>query len=672
MLRRIGEADSLGSRNEVTGAYIDYPPSWGSLMRSLRDETARPCAHPGAWDQRPFPGPAIRQASAVEARDMALNNGIPARIIGRKDGGNAVQSLAYILGLKLEDKQTGIVYDFAHKNERVEFAGVFVPKGGPEWMKDPAILGNTIERMANASTRPHDAQLFREFTPTFPHEISAEQRRFYLTDFARELSRQGYLVIVAAHQPDAHSDERNFHPHMFIGLNEVTPEGFGKKFSSLTKSRKEWQEKEAAFLEHCKERWSELGAKQLERIGLHAEAEQFRHGHKSRDEKITLAEERGDKEYAAQLRDTQPNIHLGTKAAALERKGTPTDRGDIHRAIAEANADRRQLRALKRDLARLDRQDAFEKLKHELTESRKVLAETRRADHEYAQRDPAREQIAWEDKVAKAAIEKEKKDRQFAEPGTQPAPQQDRQQEPARPRFGDQLITRAAETAMRDTQHGETLSSPAAFRDALETNRLALACVTPEEAYKSHRESKFAKAVERTASVYRAGEIVIMREPRNDGNGNTGGRVHKLDQTKAEDYLRCLALDKDQLQGIEATKATLDDRAQTRQRAIDAARLQKDRSRGRSPQRGGMAANQMWALQRVRQAEQQRRQQDSREYAEKQKRDGGEIDSERYRTDPEYRRHAQNAQAYKSPQEKKRDRENDVRAIMEQQDRGGR
>jgi hypothetical protein len=236
-----------------------------------------------------------------------------------------------------------------------------------------------------------------------------------------------------------------------------------------------------------------------------------------------------------------------------------------------------------------------------------------------------------------------------------------------RARFGDVLILRAAETAMSDTHHGE-LTSAAAFRDALEKNRLALACPTPDEAAKSHRENAFAKEAGRYAPVYQAGEIVVMREPRNDGN--TGGRVHKLDQTKAEDYLRCLALDKNQLQGIEATKRMLDDRAQTRQRAIDAADLRKARSRSRSPERGGLVAHQMWALQRVSDADQQRRELDRREYSEKQKRDSAEPDSERYRTDPEYRRQVQSTKAYKSPEEKKRDRENDVRAQIEQQDRG--
>jgi hypothetical protein len=75
-------------------------------------------------------------------------------------------------------------------------------------------------------------------------------------------------------------------------------------------------------------------------------------------------------------------------------------------------------------------------------------------------------------------------------------------------------------------------------------------------------------------------------------------------------------------------------------------------------------------LQRVSDADQQRRERDRREYSEKQKRDSAEPDTERYRSDPDYRRHVQNTQAYKSPEEKKRDRENDVRALMEQQDRG--
>jgi len=258
-------------------------------------------------------------------------------------------------------------------------------------------------------------------------------------------------------------------------------------------------------------------------------------------------------------------------------------------------------------------------------------------------------------------------------------------------KFGDVLLSRAVKTAMRDPrqQHGEPVSG-AVFRDALEQHRLALACVTPEEAsksYRGYREAQFAKELERDrqdyAPVYQAGEIVVVREQRNDGY--TASRVHMLSQTKAEDYLHCLGIDRGQLQGIEATKQTLDDRAKKRQRAIEAAEQRK----AGGPQRGGLVTQEKWAMQRVREAARQRQQQpyhpeehaeknrrQEQEYRqrqddEKRKRDSGDqLDAERYRTDPEYRRQVQQTQEWKSPEDKKRDRENAARASLEQQDRG--
>ena len=267
------------------------------------------------------------------SEDMALNL-FPARIIGRSDGGNAVRSIAYIFGQKLRDEQTGKLFDFTKKESRVEFAGVFNPKDAPEWMKDPAQYGNALERAENKSTRPDQAQLLREFIPTFPHELTAEQRRWMVTDFGRSLSRdQGLHVMAANHLPDEHSDQRNFHAHIYVNLREITPEGFGpNKFSSLTKTRKEWKAKETAQLEGWKAKWSELGAKQLERAGFQQEAERFRHGHKSREERIRLADERGDTDHADVLRTNAPNIHLGTKPprwnakASAPRRATSTAR----------------------------------------------------------------------------------------------------------------------------------------------------------------------------------------------------------------------------------------------------------------------------------------------------------------------------------------------------------
>ncbi len=590
--------------------------------------------------------------------------------ISRGKGQSLVAKGAYQARAKFREERTGEYKDYTHKPDRPVQSFVFVDKKhGPE-LQDIENLLNAIDR---SETRA-DAQTGLNFTAALPKELTDEQRARMVRDFGREhFLRKGIPAIAHIHPPHEHApahgkdehdaDEElnngNWHVHITAGTRTLGADGqFGDKYITWDNYRE--------FLEHKREKWAELGARYLENAGHRIEAERWRYGHLTNPQQREKALERGDHEWA-EKKAQEAGKHRGPNADAMERKGIETDLGNAAREIQQRNDDRATLRALKRDLAKLERQDAFENLKRELTKADKVLAETREAEREYAKRDPVREQIAWEDAVAKAAIEKEKKERRFVEKPRAGRTGADTEKQPARGRFGDVLLSRAADTAMRDPrqQHGEL--SNAAFRDALEKNRLGLACVTPDEAARSHREKKFAKELERYAPVYQAGEIVIMREPRNDGN--TAGRVHKLDQTKAEDYLRCLALDKNQLQGIDATKRILDERAQTRQRAIEEAALRK----ARSPQRGGLVAQQMWALRRVRDAEHQRQEQNrrSREYAEKHTGDGSDqIDTERYRSDPEYRPHVQQTQSWKSPEDKQRDRENSARALIEQQDRG--
>ena len=230
------------------------------------------------------------------------------------------------------------------------------------------------------------------------------------------------------------------------------------------------------------------------------------------------------------------------------------------------------------------------------------------------------------------------------------------------------LIIRAAATAMRDPrqQHGEPLFSPAAFRDALEKNRLALACVTPDEAAKSHRENKFAKELGRHAPVYQAGEVVIMREPRNDGN--TAGRVHKLDQTKAEDYLRCLALDKSRLQGIEANPSF------TARSALRPPEPWSRRAAVFTNSKCGLCAapNSAHGTYSAQPAA-------NKTVAAPMTITCKSKSVTAPNPTPSVTAQTRNIAAKcrtrrdtKAAQEKKRDRENDVRAIMEQQDRGGR
>jgi len=68
-----------------------------------------------------------------------------------------------------------------------------------------------VDRREDASTRPATTQLTRDFKLALPHELNAQQRRWLVTDFARELSRKRMVVDVAIHAPDGVRHLRQFH-----------------------------------------------------------------------------------------------------------------------------------------------------------------------------------------------------------------------------------------------------------------------------------------------------------------------------------------------------------------------------------------------------------------------------------------------------------------------------
>jgi hypothetical protein len=134
--------------------------------------------------------------------------------------------------------------------------------------------------------------------------------------------------------------------------------------------------------------------------------------------------------------------------------------------------------------------DYEDRLKRELAEVQKQID----AEREYARRDPVRDQMAWEDALAKAAIAKEEKDREFVAPkdrekekeaaafqratadaraGGQQGKEQGAQREPPAPELGNlQGQIRLA----RSLSHG-----PQGFANALEDRGFILARVTPDD-----------------------------------------------------------------------------------------------------------------------------------------------------------------------------------------------
>jgi hypothetical protein len=133
-----------------------------------------------------------------------------------------------------------------------------------------------------------------------------------------------------------------------------------------------------------------------------------------------------------------------------------------------------------------------DRLKRELAEVQKQIE----AEREYAERDPVREQMAWEDDLAKAAIAKEEKERKFAEPTKQGTPplaragdntgQQEKEgavqaerTKPSAPELG--RTAGEIRLAYSLTKTGQE------FANALEDRGFILACVTERDAERLNR-----------------------------------------------------------------------------------------------------------------------------------------------------------------------------------------
>jgi hypothetical protein len=212
-----------------------------------------------------------------------------------------------------------------------------------------------------------------------------------------------------------------------------------------------------------------------------------------------------------------------------------------------------------------------------------------------ADRATVQREIEWEEALAKAAIEKEKNERRFVEPGqgrTREQGGREIKRWPVKPPEPERVWA-SFEEAKKEAAHNarpEKLRGPAAeiwkawtnsesaktYREALDEKGIALAVVTKDEAARSHREAAFAREIGRVKPRYREGEIVVVTKPgllrHSNGEYVEPSRVHRIDQSLAQRFI--LPFDRSQVQGIDATKLVLQERAQQRSAAWEALRLE--------------------------------------------------------------------------------------------------
>ena len=226
-----------------------------------------------------------------------------ATMISRSQGRSATAAAAYRVAERIEDRRTGLVFDYAARGG-VDHTEILAPDHAPDWVHDRSELWNRVEE---SETRKN-SQVAREVRVALPDELTHAQRLELVREFVRsQFVDRGMVADIALHAPGREGDERNHHAHILLTTREVGEDGF------TTKNR-DWNKVEV--LEGWREAWARDSNAALERAGI-----EDRVDHRTlvaqRDAALELASaarERGDE--GAELHET-------VRAMSLDRPPLP-------------------------------------------------------------------------------------------------------------------------------------------------------------------------------------------------------------------------------------------------------------------------------------------------------------------------------------------------------------
>ena len=220
-----------------------------------------------------------------------------ANIFNRRSGHNLVAAIAYRLGIKLKDWNTGIVYDFTMKLGIIHRAVFLAKKSKYKSLEELLADGERRERQCNS-------RVGRELLVAIPHELCEDEQIDLAKEFSLELQkRYGCAVIMGLHQADRNGDQRNVHAHIVMTTRAIGEDGYlGAKIHQMDKKGE---------IEALKKLWEQTANKYL-----------------SDGESIKFESNLDKGKY--------PSLHLGRKATNFERKtGQKSDK----RLTYEADMD---------------------------------------------------------------------------------------------------------------------------------------------------------------------------------------------------------------------------------------------------------------------------------------------------------------------------------------------
>jgi hypothetical protein len=232
-----------------------------------------------------------------------------ATMISRSQGRSATAASAYRVAERIEDRRTGLVFDYAARGG-VDHTEILAPDHAPDWVFDRSELWNRVEE---TETRKN-SQVAREVRVALPDELTHAQRLELVRDFVRsQFVDRGMVADIALHAPGRIGDERNHHAHILLTTRELDAEGSVPGGGFTTKNR-DWNKVEV--LEGWREAWARDSNAALERAGI-----EDRVDHRTlvaqRDEALELAS-------AAQERgDEGTELHETVRAMSLDRPPLP-------------------------------------------------------------------------------------------------------------------------------------------------------------------------------------------------------------------------------------------------------------------------------------------------------------------------------------------------------------
>jgi hypothetical protein len=226
-----------------------------------------------------------------------------ATMISRSQGRSATAAAAYRVAERIEDRRTGLVFDYAARSG-VDHTEILAPDHAPDWIRDRSELWNRVEE---AETRKN-SQVAREVRVAPPDELTHVQRVTLVRDYAQaQFVDRGMVADIALHAPGREGDERNHHAHILLTTREVGADGF------TTKNR-DWNKVEV--LEGWREAWARDSNAALERAGI-----EDRVDHRTlvaqRDEALELASA------ARACGNEGAELHETVRAMSLDRTPLP-------------------------------------------------------------------------------------------------------------------------------------------------------------------------------------------------------------------------------------------------------------------------------------------------------------------------------------------------------------